>query len=831
MHIKDIYIDRFGKLKNQSFRFDEGINIIYGNNEAGKSTLENFMLSIFYGSRASRKNNVDVRKQYIPYGEDYAFGNMNIEFEDKEITIERKISGKKKDDFFRAYEKDTFDQVNMSENLGKTLFDVELEEFIKTLYINQNATKFLNEKDEGLSTKLTNILETGDEEISFTKAMDRIDKEMKLIKGIRKNGRLDDIYLELSELYAKLDQARHMEKKSQDLTGKLAALEESHRVMKSRKQDIHQLKDRIHLYEVKNEFLRIRKNLDDLKALKEEKRMRFPSASDEDLKSAREKEIKLTDAEDNLILLRENVEVLKRRQIELDLGLDAYRGFEEIGRDAILNMVRMQGEEMLLEEKLKYFDQSSTMNRNLLERREEMGAVLRTYEKHLLGLKSKKTIVVILSVVTVLISLVYYSLFKEIPLSAVIFILGVLIYPVGRAVEKMRVSHHLKMADRSEETIKVMSRELGMDPEEVIRAKTLIDRMPRNDEKLKLTKRYEEVISHKEHILSLTNTRSIEDLVRNEEDYRVLKEKREEHFKEIRRLEAEVERISEQKNQLLEGYKKLISKLGFDETKHNVYDFLEEYELEVMRMKEHTLREEALKYAIKGLIGDRSEEEVKSELDTLDSLGLSEGLDLKTLEEKERKLGDEEAELLEEISRVRLSLNEMNHQEPLYFEDCILTLQDEETRLKRRYEVLELTRSIMKDSYDKLRKEFSGKLNDRVTQIYNEITGTERSVKVSELFSMSYRETGMLWNDTFLSHGSKEQLYLSLRLAMAELVYEGRKVPLFLDEAFSSYDENRLKSVLKYLKSVSDRYQIFIFTCHKREIDILLNEANILELF
>lgn len=72
MHIKDIYIDRFGKLKNQSFRFDEGINIIYGNNEAGKSTLENFMLSIFYGSRASRKNNVDVRKQYIPYGEDYA---------------------------------------------------------------------------------------------------------------------------------------------------------------------------------------------------------------------------------------------------------------------------------------------------------------------------------------------------------------------------------------------------------------------------------------------------------------------------------------------------------------------------------------------------------------------------------------------------------------------------------------------------------------------------------------------------------------------------------------------------------------------------------------
>lgn len=831
MHIKDIYIDRFGKLRNQSFRFDEGINIIYGNNEAGKSTLENFILSMFYGSRASRKNNVDVRKQYIPYGEDYAFGNMNIEFEGQEITIERKIAGKKKDDFFRAYEKDTFDQVNFSENLGKTLFDVELEEFIKTLYINQNATKFLNEKDEGLSTKLTNILESGDEEISFTKAMDRIDKEMKFLKGVRKNGRLDDIYIELSELYSKLDHARHMEKKSQELSGKLADLLENHRALKSKKQDIHQLKDKIHLYEVKNEFLRIRKNLDDLKALKEEQRSRFPSVSDEELKKVREKEMKLSDAEESLGLLQENLEALKRRQIELDLSLEPYRGFEEIGRDAILNMVRMQGEEMLLEEKLKFFDQSSTMNRNLLERREEMGKVLRTYEKHLMGLRSRKSVIFIISGVMTLVSLVYYSLFKEMSVSAGILLLALMSIPAGRFAEKKRISRHLKMADKSEETIRIMADELGMDPVEVIRSKKLIDRMPRNDEKLKLAERYAEVIGHKERILSLTGTTSIEDLLKNDEDYRVLKEKREDCRKDIRKLEEEVQRLSEQKKQLMDAYKKLISNLGFDEEKHSVYDFLEEYELEAMRMKDHTLREEALKYAIKGLIGDRSEEEVKSELDALDSLGFSEGLDLKTLEEKERKLSEEETGLLDEISRVRLSLNEMNHQEPLYFEDCILTLQNEESGLKRRYEVLELTRSIMKDSYDKLRKEFSGKLNDRVTQIYNEITGTERSVKVSELFSMSYQESGMLWNDTFLSHGSMEQLYLSLRLAMAELVYEGRRVPLFLDEAFSSYDEKRLKSVLDYLRSVSDKYQIFIFTCHRRELEILRDEANILELF
>lgn len=831
MQIKDLYIDRFGKLKNQSFRFDEKINIIYGNNEAGKSTLENFMLSMLYGSRTSRKHNVDIRKQYIPYGEDYAFGNMNIEFEGQEITLERKIAGKKKDDFFRIYDKNTFDQVNLSENLGKALLDVELEEFLKTLYINQNATKFLNEKDESLSTKLTNILETGDEEVSFTKAMEKIQKEMKLLKGARKNGRLDDIYHELSDLYAKLDHARKMENKVLALSEKLSILEEDHQVMKTKRRDIHNLKDKIHLYEVKNEFLRIRKNLEELKEMKEEQKSRFPSASDEELKSAREKEMKLSDVEENLILLKENLEAMKRRQLELNLSLEPYRGFDEIDRDSILNMVRMQGEEMLLEEKLKYFDERSTLNQNLLLRREELGQVLRTYEKHLIGLKSKKGVILISSVVTALISLIYYSLFKEISVSLGFFLLALLIVPLGRFLDKKRITHHLKMADKSEETIKGMARELGMDPEEVIRAKTLIDKMPKNDEKLKLTKRYEEVQRYKENILSLTCTTSIEDLLKNDEAYRALKEKREEFRKDIRRLEDEVERVSDQKSQLLEGYKKLISKLGFDEEKHNVYDFLEEYELELLRMKDHILREEALRYAIKGLIGERSEEEVNQELDTLDSLGFTEGLDLKTLEEKERKLGEEEVTLLEEISTVKLELNDMNHSEPLYLEDCILILQEEEATLKRRYEVLELTRTIMKDSYDKLRKAFSGKLNERVTEIYNEITGTKRTIKVSELFSMSYQESGMLWNDTALSHGSMEQLYLSLRLAMAELVYEDRRVPLFLDEAFSSYDEIRLRSVLKYLIRRTDQYQIFIFTCHRREIEILGNRANVLELF
>jgi uncharacterized protein YhaN len=47
------------------------------------------------------------------------------------------------------------------------------------------------------------------------------------------------------------------------------------------------------------------------------------------------------------------------------------------------------------------------------------------------------------------------------------------------------------------------------------------------------------------------------------------------------------------------------------------------------------------------------------------------------------------------------------------------------------------------------------------------------------------------------------------------------KLPLFLDETFAYYDDERLQNILLFLLKEAKRRQIFIFTCSKREIDIL----------
>ncbi|KPU46224.1 DNA replication and repair protein RecF [Oxobacter pfennigii] len=73
-----------------------------------------------------------------------------------------------------------------------------------------------------------------------------------------------------------------------------------------------------------------------------------------------------------------------------------------------------------------------------------------------------------------------------------------------------------------------------------------------------------------------------------------------------------------------------------------------------------------------------------------------------------------------------------------------------------------------------------------------------------------------------LSRGTKEQIYLSLRLGLLDHLDDKKEsFPLFLDEALVNWDSFRLNNVLTLLKDISKKRQVFIFTCHKWFKDIL----------
>ncbi|MFQ7550490.1 MAG: ATP-binding protein [Blautia marasmi] len=54
MVIRELILKNFGKFQNRSFRLEEGINIVYGENESGKSTLHAFIQCMLFGLKKMR---------------------------------------------------------------------------------------------------------------------------------------------------------------------------------------------------------------------------------------------------------------------------------------------------------------------------------------------------------------------------------------------------------------------------------------------------------------------------------------------------------------------------------------------------------------------------------------------------------------------------------------------------------------------------------------------------------------------------------------------------------------------------------------------------------
>ena len=98
--------------------------------------------------------------------------------------------------------------------------------------------------------------------------------------------------------------------------------------------------------------------------------------------------------------------------------------------------------------------------------------------------------------------------------------------------------------------------------------------------------------------------------------------------------------------------------------------------------------------------------------------------------------------------------------------------------------------------------------------VYSREDGSELLILKVELPNGNYIPASRL------SVGTIDQMYLSLRLsALKEVTQE--KMPIILDEAFAYFDNERLENILKYLNENFSENQIIIFTCSKREEEIL----------
>ena len=164
-------------------------------------------------------------------------------------------------------------------------------------------------------------------------------------------------------------------------------------------------------------------------------------------------------------------------------------------------------------------------------------------------------------------------------------------------------------------------------------------------------------------------------------------------------------------------------------------------------------------------------------------------------------------------------------------QDQLAQKREQLSSLQTEYDAITLAMDALTQANTTLQNRFSPALGARAAEIFSAITaGRYGKVLLSRDFSLSAEMAGdpVGRSIRLLSQGAADQLYLAVRLAICDMVLPTEKrVPLILDDALVSFDDDRLRAALDYLLAESEKRQILLFSCQKREMDYLSGRKNV----
>ena len=186
--------------------------------------------------------------------------------------------------------------------------------------------------------------------------------------------------------------------------------------------------------------------------------------------------------------------------------------------------------------------------------------------------------------------------------------------------------------------------------------------------------------------------------------------------------------------------------------------------------------------------------------------------------------------LSEELALVRRELHTTEGRIQALGDSVLLQSDLDEKRrkhelLSQEFNALSLASDILASASASLQNRFSPALGEKSANIFTKLTrGKYNNVLLDRDMSPSAQETGtFLPRDALmLSQGTVDQLYLAVRLAICDLVLPAEKcIPIFLDDALVTFDDDRMAAALDYMVELSKTRQVILFTCQKRELSYL----------
>ena len=175
--------------------------------------------------------------------------------------------------------------------------------------------------------------------------------------------------------------------------------------------------------------------------------------------------------------------------------------------------------------------------------------------------------------------------------------------------------------------------------------------------------------------------------------------------------------------------------------------------------------------------------------------------------------------LRQEMARVQGQLSAQG--DPLLVDARLDQLQEEHMAAETDCAALEVALEALQEADRQLQSRLSPRLGQRAGDYFSRLTdGQYTQVSLTRDLEVAVREGDSLTERplSYLSQGTADQLYLALRLALADLLLpQPDACPLILDDAFLTFDDLRLALALEVIRELAQTRQILLFTCQSRE--------------
>lgn len=195
MKIENAQINAFGNLESKQIDLSENINIIKGNNESGKSTFLKFIVDMFYGiSKNKRGKEFSDYDRYKPWNSEEFSGKITYTLDDgKKYEVFRDFN-KKNPKIYNETGEDISKEFTIDKTNGSKFFveqtKIEEETFLSTFVSCQTEVKLEKQEQNILVQKLANLAGTGEDNVSYKKALEKLNKrQIEEIGTLRTTGR------------------------------------------------------------------------------------------------------------------------------------------------------------------------------------------------------------------------------------------------------------------------------------------------------------------------------------------------------------------------------------------------------------------------------------------------------------------------------------------------------------------------------------------------------------------------------------------------------------------------------------------------------------------